>query len=135
MKPWLRSALVVLVLGVALFALIVGLQSKGEEPEPIRVAGLVRVFPDPGVVALRQDAFGAELEFGYSGRLTIDRIAIPDDQIDRIAGINRISFMPGPGKEISALDEGRHCASVIFWPTAAGEDGAGPPREWCFIAA
>lgn len=122
-------------LGAAAFLLYLGIGAKGEEDAPVRRAGLARVFPEPGTVAVRQAAVGANLDFGYSGRLTIDRRNIPDDQVDRIAGINRISFTPGAGKEIEALDEGRHCASLTYWTTAAGPESAGRPYTWCFIAA
>jgi hypothetical protein len=135
MKQWLRPIAVIAALGAAAFILVLALNGKAEEPKQIRIVGLVRVFPEPGAVALRQDAFGAELDFGYEGRLTIDSHVIPDDQIDKIAGINRLSFTPGPGKEFEALDEGRHCASITFWPAASGDSAAGPPREWCFTAA
>jgi len=135
MKRWLRPLAITGVLAVAALSLYVGLQAKAEEPPPVRVAGLIRIFPQPGTVALRQDAFGAELEFGYEGRLEINGHAIPDDQLDRIAGINRLSYSPGEGKEITALPEGRNCVDVYFWRASTGEASAGPPRSWCFTAS
>lgn len=135
MNAWLRPLFVSVALGLAGFLLYVGLGAKGEEEPPVRRAGLSQVFPEPGTVAVRQAAIGANLAFGYSGRLTIDRRDIPDDQVDRISGINRISFSPGVGKEIEALDEGRHCASLTYWTDAGGPDSAGRPYTWCFIAA
>lgn len=135
MKSWLRPVVVSLLLAFAAFLLYVGAQSQAEQEPPIRRAGLTRVFPAPGAVALRQDAFGAELGFGYEGRLTIDRRPIPDDQLDRIAGINRLSYTPGPGKEIETLDEGRHCVSLVYWRASEGEEKAGEPFVWCFTAS
>mgnify|MGYP006952608927 CR=1 FL=1 len=134
-KRWIRPVAVTALLGLAAFLLYVGVQAQSEVEPEVRRAGVARVFPEPGVVALRQDAIGAELDFGYSGRLKVDRRAIPDDQIDAIAGINRLSFTPGPEKEIETLDEGRHCVSLIFWKSADGEETAGPPYTWCFTAA
>ena len=134
-KRWLRPLVVTGMLGVAAFLLYVGVQAQTEEEPEVRRAGVVRVFPEPGVVALRQDAIGAELDFGYSGRLRVDRRDIPDDQIDAIAGINRLSFTPGAAKEIESLDEGRHCVSLIYWRTSDGEESAGRPYTWCFTAA
>ncbi len=132
----LRPVLVTVLLGVAAFLLYLGAQGRSEVVEPVRRAGLVRVFPLPGTVALRQDAVGAEIGFEYSGRLTIDRREIPDDQLDRIdVGRNRVSFAPGPGQEIESLDEGRHCATLTYWVTASGEESAGRPFTWCFTAA
>lgn len=124
------------LLGLAAFILYFSLQAMAPEPQQIRTAGVVRVFPEPGTAHhLRQDAVGAELEFGWEGRIEIDRRVIPDDQIDKIPGINRLSFTPGPGKEIESLDEGRHCIDLYFWRTAEGMDSAGPPRSWCFTAS
>ena len=113
-----------------------------ETPE-VRQGAVQQVFPEPGTVALRQDAIGVQLAFGYDASLRIDRRAIPDDQLDHIAGINRISFTPGPGKEIEELSEGRHCAEVTYSPTPAlsGAETAtttaaeNRPYTWCFIAA
>lgn len=134
-KRWLRPVLVTGLLGLAAFLLYIGVQAQSEEEPAVRRAGVGRVFPEPGSVALRQDAIGAELDFGYSARLRVDRRDIPDDQIDAIAGINRISFTPGPEKEIESLDEGRHCVSLIYWKSADGEESAGRPYTWCFTSA
>jgi hypothetical protein len=135
MKTWLRPLVVIGLLGVAAFLLYLGVEGQAEEEEPVLRSGITRVFPAAGTVALRQDAIGAELGFDYTGRLEIDRRVIPDDQLDRIAGINRFSFTPGAGKEIETLDEGRHCASLYYWRVADGEDSAGRPYTWCFTSA
>jgi hypothetical protein len=135
MKRWLTPLATVGALGLAAFILYFSLMAKADDPAPAHIAGIVRVFPVPGAVHLRQDAFGAELEFGWEGRLEIDKRNIPDDQIDRIPGINRLSFTPGPGKEIEQLDEGRHCVDLYYWQTSLGADSVGPPRSWCFIAS
>ncbi|MBW3615699.1 MAG: hypothetical protein KY439_10390 [Actinobacteria bacterium] len=135
MKRWMGPLAVFAGLGVAAFLLVLGFQSKSEEPVAVRRVGLVRVFPEPETVAVRQGSVGAELSFGYEGRLRIDRVDIPDDQLDRISGINRLSFTPGADKEIPDLAEGRHCATVIFWAAATGPDSAGRPYTWCFTAA
>ncbi|HET9444012.1 MAG TPA: hypothetical protein VFO65_11855, partial [Acidimicrobiales bacterium] len=118
-----------------LFLLVWGLASKGEEQPPVRRAGLVRFEPAAGTVFVRQGAIAVELGFGYDGELSVNNRPIPDDQVDRIAGINRLSFTPGPGKELEALPEGRNCVSVTFWTTAAGRESAGRPFSWCFTAA
>jgi hypothetical protein len=135
MKTWLRPLVVCVLLGFAAFLLYAAADSQAEEEVPVRRAGLVRVFPEAGTVAVRQDAIGAELAFDYAGRIAIDRRDIPDDQLDRIAGINRLSFTPGPEKEIESLDEGRHCASLTYWRVSAGEESAGRPFTWCFTSA
>lgn len=136
MRTWIRPLAVTALLGLAAFLLYTGVQAQADVEPPVRRAGLVLVFPQPGAVALRQDAIGAEIGGDYTGRLAIDRRDIPDDQLDRIdVGRKRISFTPGEGKEIPALDEGRHCASLTYWRTDAGEESAGRPYTWCFTAA
>jgi hypothetical protein len=135
MKSWLRPLIVCALLGLAAFLLYAGVDAQAEEEVVVNRAGINQVFPVPGSVAVRQDAVGVELGFGYDGRLEIDQRVIPDDQIDRIGGINRLSFTPGPGKEFEALDEGRHCVSLTYWRTSDGEASAGRPYSWCFTSA
>ncbi|MEA3077208.1 MAG: hypothetical protein QOF60_2116 [Actinomycetota bacterium] len=136
MKRWLPPLATVGALGLAAFILYFSLMAKADDPAPVHIAGIVRVFPPPGTADFRrQDAFGAELEFGWEGRLEVDRRVIPDDQLDRIPGINRLSFTPGPGKDIERLDGGRHCVDLYYWQTALGPDSVGPPRSWCFTAS
>lgn len=135
MKTWLRPLVVCALLGLSAFLLYAAVNAQAEDEPPVRRAGLVQVFPKPDTVAIRQGAIGAEVDFGWSGRLSIGSRVIPDDQIDRIGGINRLTFTPGPGKEIESLDEGRHCASLLLWRTADGETTAGPAYSWCFTAA
>ena len=136
MKRWAMPLGTIGLLGLAAFILYYSLQAMAPEPQQVRTRGIVRVFPEPGTPHhLRQDAVGAELDFGWEGRMEIDRRNIPDDQIDKIPGINRLSFTPGPGKEIEALDGGRHCIDFYYWPAATGPESAGPPRSWCFNAS
>ena len=135
MKTWLRPLVVCALLGLSAFLLYAAVEAQAEEEPPVTRAGITQVFPEAGSVAVRQDAVGVELGFGYDGRLAIDRRVIPDDQIDRIGGINRISFTPGPGKEFESLDEGRHCVSLTYWRTSEGEASAGRPFTWCFTSA
>ena len=136
----LRGAVVRRLVTGGLLALAAGLlfiafaTSEDEPVPPARDRAIRRVFPDDGTVAIRQDSIGIELAFGYSGVLQIDRTEIPDDQLNRIAGINRLSFTPGEGKEITALSPGRHCATALFWPTGETRDDA-RRYSWCFTAA
>lgn len=113
-----------------------------DEEAPVRRGAILRVFPAPNTVALRQDAIGADLAFGHSAVLSIDNRRIPEDQLDVVQGINRWSFTPGEGKEIEELAEGRHCATVEYLgPPPAGAtttsvaSTAGSTYSWCFTAA
>ena len=134
-KRWVRPVVISALLVFAAFLLYEGAQSKSELKPEAKPTGIALVFPEKNAVAVRQDAIGADLDFGWTGRLRVDNHDIPDDQVDRIAGINRMTFTPGPEKEIVTLDEGRHCVNLIYWKTSETEDQAGRPYTWCFTAA
>ena len=128
-----------LALVVAAFTLYLAFD-RGRTDEPVvRQGAVVRVFPQPDAVALRQDAIGVELAFGYRASLQIDGRPIPDDQLDTVEGINRVSFTPGEGKEIEQLEAGRHCATVRYFAATSATPGAGEddaqPFTWCFRVA
>lgn len=135
---WVVRAVTGLALVVAAALLYFAFDAGAPPEPPVRRGAVLRVFPEPGAVALRQDAIGVELAFGYNGSLTIDRRPIPDDQLDVVEGINRVSFTPGDGKDIEQLDEGRHCAEITYVaiPTEDATDTTpSAPYSWCFIAA
>jgi hypothetical protein len=128
-----------LVIWVLLAASFIGVvfaftTSRDEEPPRVQDEAVVRVFPQEGDINVRQDAIGVELAFGYTGVIQVDRVEIPEDQLDRIAGINRISYTPGPGKEIGALAPGRHCATTVFWRQSESREQA-RTYTWCFTSA
>jgi hypothetical protein len=124
-----------LALAVAAVAMYLAFTTGRDETAPeVRRGGVLRVFPQPDTVALRQDAIGVDLAFGYRAALTLDRRPIPDDQLDIVEGINRVSFTPGTGKEIEQLDEGRHCATVEYF-VPAEVSGDRDTYTWCFSAA
>ena len=135
----MRERLIQVGLAVALVVAAVSMYlafttGRDETAPDVRRGGVLRVFPQPDTVALRQDAIGADLAFGYRAALTLDRRPIPDDQLDIVEGINRVSFTPGAGKEIEQLDEGRHCATLEYF-VAAEENGDRDTHTWCFTAA
>jgi hypothetical protein len=135
MPDWLRRSLYGPAVVVALFSLFLAFDRGRDEQPPVVRGPVARVFPEPGAVAARQGAIGVDLAFGYDAALEIDGRAIPDDQLDRVVGINQLSFTPGDGKEIERLDGGRHCAAVRYFTAGQQPEDAGPPYSWCFTAA
>ena len=134
MRERLIRASLVLALIVAAGALYLAFTTGRDEEAPVRQGAVLRVFPRPETVALRQDAIGADLAFGYVATITVDARVIPDDQLDIVEGINRVSFTPGPEKEIEQLDEGQHCATISYRESQDPESAARSYR-WCFTAA
>jgi hypothetical protein len=110
--------------------------SLTKEPDPevqLTDSALVQVFPSGGSLDLRQAEIGFILQPAYTGRLLVDGVAIPDDQIAFQVGVNRWSFTPGPGTETGALHPGRHTATAIFWQKGKDEP-SGRRDSWSFNA-
>ena len=97
----------------------------------VKDTAVLHVEPAPGDRVLRQTEISADLAADYTGILKIDDHHVPEDQLDRITGLNRVAFTPGEGKEIKELDAGRHCATVELWQITVSN---APHRTytWCF---
>ncbi|HRW38660.1 MAG TPA: hypothetical protein P5254_13235 [Aquihabitans sp.] len=122
---WARRALIAVVLGstLALAAWGAGFTVSGGGDDHLDEA-IIALFPRDGAQALRQTAIGADLQPGYDGRLQINGIDIPEDQMDgaidpnsvtqaqldrygiRPNNKNHVFFTPGPGKVIEEYDTG-----------------------------
>lgn len=118
----IAATTVVLALAAAIFAY--GCSKGQTADEAASNPAIVAQFPAPGGRALRQTDLGAELLVGYDGRLTINGIDIPEEQMEgavdpstlseqelrqfgvRPSSRNRVVFRPGPGKVIESLDPG-----------------------------
>jgi len=123
---WLRRTIiaVVLVAGVGLVIWGNGLASNGDGSGGSLDAAIVKLTPESGAQVPRQSPVGADLAPGYDGRLTINGIAIPEEQmvgardpatVDpadlarngvRPNNRNSVYFQPGPGKVIEEYPQG-----------------------------
>ena len=98
----------------------------------------VRVlYPKPGDLVLRETRVGATLSqadtlaYGTTNGMAINKIGVPQDQLDVIAGLNQYFFYPGAGKEITELPVGRVCVDLRIRRVVDLND-AGRPFSWCF---
>jgi hypothetical protein len=132
--PAVRRSLIAIVLVGCAFALVwanshaeVGLKSN----EVNRL--LVAQNPPPGGQAPQQTTVGLELLPGYDGRITINGIVIPEEQMDgavdpqslsaadlqkygiRPNNRNRVYFTPGPGKVIETFKTGTVFVNVRYF--------------------
>ena len=121
-----------LLLAVAFAGLYLAFILHDDTPNPrLRPSAVRTISPEPGTLQLRQTEIFAELQPAFRGTLAINGIPIPDDQLEVIEGLNRISFTPGQDREIEALPPGRTCAVVTFH--AVVDDGVEPGSyRWCF---
>src|SRR5206468_9511476 len=88
-------------------------------------------FPKPGDLDLRQSRIGIDLMAGYTTQLSVDQTPIPDDQVEKVTGLDQYFFTPGPGTETGALAPGRHCATALIRRVGEAPD-TGRKFAWCF---
>jgi hypothetical protein len=127
-----RRIVITVLLGCALFGLLYAFTRPTDNQQPALKDQAVRhVEPAPGDRVLRQTEIAVDLLPDYTGVLKLDGNRIPEDQLDRIAGLNRIAFTPGEAKDIKKLSAGRHCATVELWQVTV-PDAAHRTYTWCF---
>jgi hypothetical protein len=78
-------------------------------------ADIQAVSPAPNRLTGLVDTVTVDLADQYTGVLVIDGIEIPEDQLERVPGIQQVSFRPGPGKEISQFRAGDNTVTVKYW--------------------
>jgi hypothetical protein len=93
-------------------------------------ASIIRqLYPCPGDDGLRQGGIGVSLAQGYKADLTVDGIAIPQDQVI-VTGSDYL-YLPGPGKETGALQPGPHRATIVYY-RALDDPAKGTTYAWAF---
>ena len=143
----LRRLVIVLLLAVAVGALVVADRSSGDTGSGVDLDRAILMYtPDPGGRVLRQSQVGVELASGYDGRLTINGVSIPEEQMvgaivpgseawERLSPQQQrmgprpnnkslVMFQPGEGKAITEYDTGAVDVSVRFWTQSEGPDSA-----------
>lgn len=121
---------VLVAVAVVGFAMAFVLHDDSPNPR-LRPQAVRAVSPEPGSLQLRQTEIFVELEPTYRGTLSVNGTTIPDDQLQVIDGLNRISFTPGPDRELESLPPGRTCAEVTYHLVTTPD--VEPTRyRWCF---
>jgi hypothetical protein len=113
---------IVVVLGAVLFGPTGGNDSY---PPPVE-----RVEPADGSLMFGQPQILLDLQAGYRAHLTIDDIAIPDDQVTWTEATGLHVFVPGPGKAIATWTPGFHVI-VADWDRVRGLPDPGS-LSWSF---
>jgi hypothetical protein len=134
LPTWARRSIIAVVLLSALAVAVWGAQSADSSGnEVVNDGAVISLFPVEGGQALRQTRVGAELTPGYDGRLTVNGIAIPEEQMEgardpatvdpsdleqnglRPNNRNSVYFKPGPGKVIEEFDQGPVTISLRYF--------------------
>ena len=113
--------------GGLVFAFSGPTQEKGTAPPP----AIESVFPLSGNLELRQVSIVADLAPGYTGYLAIDGNEVPEDDIQIVAALNRVSLKPGPGSDFATLEPGSHCATIFYRQIGQPRANSATYR-WCF---
>lgn len=149
-SPWLRRALIAaLLLGAVAVLVLGGRDADTDGISTDRDPAIVSQFPMPGATALRQTEIGVMLKAGYDGRLVVNDIEIPEEQMEgaidpnsvtpeelRRYGIrpnnrNSVFFKPGPGKVLTELPNGEVRVSVRYFKDRQAQ-ARGRTVSWTF---
>ena len=123
-------ALLLLVAGSAVFGLT---QLSSEPSQPLDTIIESRQ-PNDGEKILQQSQITIDLLSGWDGKLTIDGIAIPDDQLIKVREQGIIRFQPAKGKALEYFPAGQNCVSFTYWQLATGPDQSFTAKPWCFTS-
>jgi hypothetical protein len=134
-NPWVRRGGSVLVLLVAAAIFAYGCNVGQSADSALDDDAIVAQFPAPGGRALRQTEVGAQLALGYDGRLSVNGIQIPEEQLEGALDPNdpalrrqieqygvrsnnreRVVFRPGPGKVIESFEQGEVQITLTYFP-------------------
>ena len=101
-------------------------------------SGVEALIPPPDSEILGQETVGIDLVAGWTGELTLlpgNGVAttLPADQLERDVALNRITYQPGPGKEIERLS-GDYCLVATIWDQVEGREQTQRVENWCFSA-
>jgi hypothetical protein len=105
------TLLVVLNLAILLFNQA-DTSPQGEKALPVDIQA---VEPQPDQITGLIDTVTVDLADQYTGVLVIDGVEIPEDQLERVIGIQTVSFRPGPDKIISRFRAGENTVIVKYW--------------------
>ena len=139
----LRRLVIVAVLALAVGCLYVAGRSGGDT-DAAGVSGadapIESYQPGPGGRVLRQSEVGVVLKDGYDGRITIDGVAIPEEQMvgavdpsspeydpetgPRPNNKSVVKFQPGPGRAVTEYATGTVEITIRYWRIADGPDAA-----------
>ena len=126
------ALLVVFNLGIFLFNES-DTSQQGENALPVDIQA---ISPEQNQITGLIDTVTVDLADQYSGVLVIDGVEIPEDELERVVGIQQVSFRPGPDKAISRFRTGENQVVVKYWDGRLQDRPAKPYTfSWSFRAS
>ncbi len=135
--PWRLAIVAVICLAVLNLGIVLMSQSDTapEGRTPVSANGAVEsVSPGPGELARLQDTITADLRDDLTGVLLIDGQEVPEDQLERIVPLARVSFRPGADKDLQKFEPGQHTVVVYYWPQGKNRPANPAAYSWTFRA-
>jgi len=133
MPTAVRRSIIALLLLVAALAAF-GLTRLSGTPSPPIDTIIESREPEEGDKVLQQSQITIDLLSGWDGKLTIDGIAIPDDQVVKVREQGIIRFQPARGKALEYFPAGQNCITFTYWQLATGPEQSFTAKPWCFTA-
>jgi hypothetical protein len=109
-----RRLVIVLALAGAAAFFFFAFSSDRNEGAPVTDQAIERLIPEPRAETLRQTDVGVDLRVGYAAKLSIDGVAIPEDEVGGIREQGEYIFRPGDGKQFDSFEAGRHEARATI---------------------
>jgi len=131
---FVRKYLVFVMIGLAALLATTAVLLRTGDGGPAIADVIEELVPAPNDEVLSQNPVGIDLIAGYTARLQINGVDIPESQLRRIDALNQVSFQPDQGQVIESLRADVNCVTAFYWPIALGEE-AGSPFTWCFNAS
>lgn len=134
--PWriaivLGAVLLMANLGILLLA-NADTSESGLQPLPNDIESIA---PERGELTGLVDTITVDLRDDMTGVLVVDGVEIPEDQLERVVGLQQVIFRPGPGKEIPRFRAGDNSVVVKYWRGRLQDRPANPYSfGWTFRA-
>jgi len=103
------------LLGLVVILFVIAVVSSDTSQTRPNTSGVESVSPAPGGLHRPSAEISVNLDEGYVGRLYINGVQIPEDQMESDGTLGQYSFYPGPGKSIEAFETGNHNARIVYW--------------------
>jgi len=130
---FVRKYLAFVMIGLAVALGVTAVMLRTGDGGPAVSDVIEELVPAPGDEVLAQNPVSIDLISGYTARLQINGVDIPESQLRRVNALNQVTFQPDEGKAIEALQADVNCVTAFYWPLTLGEE-ASSPFTWCFNA-
>jgi len=129
--PKLQTVVMVLGALLAVNLLIAAGSQSSKDDGPELPSAIERLIPPRGNLIRLQDDVGVDLDNAYKGRLVINRVVIPDDEVIWIPSLGKLTFRPGEdGHVLQGAESGgrSHGPGALH---ATNLTVRNPPRRRC----